>query len=265
MEVAGKSVLLTGATGGIGRAIARALAKRGAWLALSARKAETLQDLADSLPGEHRVVPADLGVEGAAERLAAEAGQVDCLIANAGLPATGTLESFSQEELTRAVRVNLEVPMVLARALATPMRSRGDGHLVFISSLAGKAPSPRSAVYCGTKFGLRGFALCLRADLAGSGVGVSLVVPGFIREAGMFADSGAKPPAGLGTSTPDEVAAAVVRAIERDKVEVAVAPRRQRALAHFALVSPRVAMRTITGGAARKVADRGAEGQADKR
>jgi hypothetical protein len=69
----------------------------------------------------------------------------------------------------------------------------------------------------------------------------------------------------LGTSTPDEVAAAVVRAIERDKVEVAVAPRRQRALAHFALVSPRVAMRTITGGAARKVADRVAEGQADKR
>ena len=265
MEVAGKSVLLTGATGGIGRAIARALAGRGASLVLSARNADALQGVADSLPGEHRVVAADLGVEGGAERLGADTGQVDCLIANAGLPATGSLESFSQEELTRALRVNLEVPMVLARALASSMRGRGEGHLVFISSLAGKAPSPRSAVYCATKFGLRGFALSLRADLAGSGVGVSLVVPGFIREAGMFADSGAKPPAALGTSTPDEVAAAVARAIERDKVEVAVAPRRQRALAHFALVSPRVAMRTITGGAARKVADRVAEGQADKR
>ena len=265
MEVAGKSVLLTGATGGIGRAIARKLAERGASMVLSARNEEALEGLADSLLGEHRVAAADLGVEGGAERLGAEAGTVDCLIANAGLPATGTLESFSQEELARALRVNLEVPMVLARALAPSMRARGEGHLVFISSLAGKAPSPRSAVYCGTKFGLRGFALSLRADLAGSGVGVSLVVPGFIREAGMFADSGAKPPAGLGTSTPEQVATAVVRAIERDKVEVAVAPRRQRALAHFALVSPRVAMRTITGGGARKVADRVAEGQADKR
>ena len=104
------------------------------------------------------------------------------------------------------------------------MRERGDGHLVFVSSLSGKAPSPRSSVYASTKFGLRGFALCLRADLAGTGVGVSLVSPGFIRDAGMFADSGAKPPPGIGTSTPEEVAAGVVKAIERNKVEIAVAP-----------------------------------------
>lgn len=265
MELDGKTVLLTGATGGLGRAIALALAERGASLVLSARKADALSELAGELPGEHRTAPADLGEEGAAERLAVEAGQVDGLVANAGLPGTGRVESFSPEELKRALRVNLEAPMMLARELAPPMSERGVGHLVFISSLAGKSPTPKSAVYAATKFGLRGFALCLRADLAPSGVGASIVAPGFIREAGMFADANAKPPPGLGTSTPQQVASGVVTAIERNKVEVAVAPLRQRALAHLGLASPRVAMQAVTGGTARKAADRVAEGQSDKR
>jgi short-subunit dehydrogenase len=265
VELGGKTVLLTGATGGLGRAMGEALADRGASLVLSSRKAEALNELASSLPGEHRVVPADLAEDGSAERLAEAAGNVDGLVANAGLPGTGRIEDFSPEELKRALRVNLEAPMLLARELAPAMRGRGDGHLVFVSSLAGKAPSPRSGVYAATKFGLRGFALCLRADLSGTGVGVSIVAPGFIRDAGMFADSGAKPPPGIGTSTPQQVAAGVVTAIERDKVEVAVAPLRLRALAHLGLASPRIAMRAISGGTARKTADRVAEGQTDKR
>jgi short-subunit dehydrogenase len=265
VELDGKTVLLTGATGGLGRAIGEALAGRGASLVLSARNPEALNELASSLRGEHRVVPADLGDEAAAERLAEEAGHVDGLVANAGLPGTGRVESFSPEELKRALRVNLETPMMLARELSPSMRERGHGHLVFVSSLAGKAPSPRSAIYAATKFGLRGFALCLRADLAGTGVGVSIVAPGFIRDAGMFADSGAKPPPGVGTSTPREVAEGVVTAIERNKVEVAVAPLRLRALAHLGLASPRVAMLAISGGGAGKTADRVAKGQAGKR
>jgi short-subunit dehydrogenase len=265
VELDGKTVLLTGATGGLGQAIGATLAARGASLVLTSRKEEALNELAESLPGEHRVVPADLGVDGAAERLADEAGEVDCLVASAGLPGTGRVESFSPEELQRALRVNLEAPMMLARELAPGMRERGDGHLVFVSSLSGKAPSPRSAIYAATKFGLRGFALCLRADLGGTGVGVSLVVPGFIRDAGMFADSGAKPPAGMGTSTPQDVGNAVVKAIERNKVEVAVAPLQTRALAHLGLASPRIAMAAISGGTASKAADRVAEGQSGKR
>jgi short-subunit dehydrogenase len=265
VRLEGKTVLLTGATGGLGAAIARALSGRGATLVLSGRRTEALSELADALPGAHRVVAADLAQEGAADRLAADAGEIDCLVANAGLPGTGAVESFSTDELQRALRVNLEAPMILARALARPMKDRGEGHLVFVSSLAGKAPSPRTAIYAATKFGLRGFALCLRADLAGTGVGVSLVVPGFIRDAGMFADSGAKPPPGLGTSTPEQVAAGIVKAIEHDRVEVAVAPLRQRALAHLGLASPRVAMRAIVAGTAKRTANRVAEGQANKR
>jgi short-subunit dehydrogenase len=265
VDLDGKTVLLTGATGGLGRAIGEALAAKGATLVLSSRKVDALNELAGSLPGEHRVVPADLGEDGAAERLAQEAGRIDGLVANAGLPGTGRIEDFSPEELKRALRVNLEAPMMLARELAPAMSDRGDGHLVFVSSLAGKAPSPRSAVYAATKFGLRGFALSLRADLSGTGVGASIVAPGFIRDAGMFADSGAKPPPGMGTSTPQQVAAGVIKAIERNKVEVAVAPFPVRALAHLGLASPRVAMRAISGGTASKTADRVAEGQTDKR
>jgi short-subunit dehydrogenase len=261
MELAGRTALLTGATGGLGRAIAKALAARGATVVLSARKAEALEALAAELPGDdHRVLPADLAEPGAAEKLAAEVGEVDILVANAGLPGAGWLTDFTPEQVRRALRVNLEAPMLLAQALFPAMIERGSGHLVFISSLSGKAASPRSSIYNATKFGLRGFALALRADLGPKGVGVSLVSPGFIREAGMFADAGAKPPPGMGTGTPEQVGAAVVKAVERDKAELAVAPLTQRALAHLALASPGVAVRVQSGSAGQKAAEEVAAG-----
>jgi short-subunit dehydrogenase len=252
VELGEKTVLVTGATGGLGRAITSALAQRGATLVLSARSPEALQELSDSLPGEHRIAAADLALEGAAERLAADAGEVDCLVANAGTSGMGSLESFSTDEVTRAIRVNLEAPMVLARALAPGMVDRGEGQIVFIASLAGKSASPRSSIYNATKFGVRGFALALRTDLAGTGAGVSIVSPGFVRGAGMFAKSGARSTAGLGTTTPERVAAAVVRAVERNPVEVAVAPIRQRALAHIGMAAPRLAVRAQSGGVAKR-------------
>jgi short-subunit dehydrogenase len=267
MELAGRTALLTGATGGLGRAIAEALAQGGATLLLSARKQDALEALAAELPGEgHRVLPADLAEPGAAERLAAEAGDVDVLVANAGLPAAGWLLDFTPEQVARALRVNLEAPMLLAQALMPAMIDRGSGHLVFVASLAGKSASPLSSIYNATKFGLRGFALGLRSDLAPKGVGVSLVSPGFIREAGMFADAGAKPPPGLGTGTPEQVGAAVASAIAKDKLEVAVAPMRQRALAHMGLVSPGIANLAQSGSAGQKAAGAIADGHSkDKR
>ena len=255
MELSGRTVLLTGATGGLGRAIAEAFAEKGATLLLSARKAEALEAQAGALSGEgHRVLPADLAEPGAAETLAADAGEVDVLVANAGLPGAGWLADFSSEEVSRAIRVNLEAPMLMARALYPRMVERGDGHLVFIASLAGKAANPRSSIYNATKFGLRGFALALRTDLGPKGVGVSLVSPGFIRDAGMFAESGASP-MGLGTGRPDQVGAAVVKAIERDRTEVSVGPLRQRALAHFALATPAISVRTQSGATGQRIAD----------
>jgi short-subunit dehydrogenase len=267
MQVQGKRVLLTGATGGLGRAIALALAEHGAEVVLSSRKRDELEKLALDLKGDgHGVAVSDLAEPGAAEALAAEAGKIDILVANAGLPASGWIEDFSPEEISRAVRVNLEAPMILARQLMGPMISRGEGHLVFVSSLAGKAASPRASLYNGTKFGLRGFAIALREDLAGkgTGVGASVVMPGFIRDAGMFADSGSSTPPGVGTATPEDVAAGVLKAIEANRGEVAVAPPQQRALAHFAHFFPAVSLRVQRGGGT-KVAEKLAAGQTDKR
>jgi short-subunit dehydrogenase len=267
MELAGRKALLTGATGGLGRAIAEAMAARGAVLMLSARKRDALEAMAEGLPGHgHRVLPSDLAEPGAAEKLAGEAGEVDILVANAGLPGTGWLSDFTSEQVVRALRVNLEAPMLMARALLPAMVGRGSGHLVFISSLSGKAPSPRTSIYNATKFGLRGFALGLRGDLGPKGVGVSLVSPGFIRDAGMFADSGAKPPPGMGTGRPDQVGTAVVRAIERDKAELTVAPIPLRVMSHFALASPSIAVRVQSGSAGQKAAEAFASGHPeDKR
>jgi short-subunit dehydrogenase len=267
MNLSGRKALLTGATGGLGRAIATAMAERGARLTLSARNREALEQMAAELPGEgHRVLPSDLAEPDAAERLATEAAGTEILVANAGLPGAGKLDEFSAEEVKRALRVNLEAPMLLARALYPAMLEAGSGHLVFVASLSGKAASPRSSVYNATKFGLRGFALGLRTDLGPRGIGVSIVSPGFIREAGMFADAGAKPPPGMGTSTPQQVGAATVKAIERNKVEVTVAPLPQRAGAHLALVSPSLSARAQSGSAGQKAAQAIADGHSpDKR
>ncbi len=255
MKISGRKALLTGATGGLGRAVAADLAARGASLVLSGRKAEALEALAAELPGSHSVVPADLAEPGAAEELAAAAGEVEILLANAGLPGTGLVPETPAEDILRTLRVNLEAPILLARALYPAMVERGEGSLVFVSSLSGKAASPRSSVYNATKFGLRGFALGLRTDLAPHGVGVSLVSPGFIRDAGMFADTGAPTPPGIGTATPAAVAAAVVKAIESNRTEIAVAPLVPRALSHFGLASPALSARIQSAPVGQKAAE----------
>jgi short-subunit dehydrogenase len=234
MDIDGRTALLTGATGGLGRAIANELAVAGAALVLSARGREQLDELAGELPGgPHRVVPADLSTDGAAEALLDEAGELDLLVANAGVGGGGAIEENATRAIKRVSRVNLEVPMLLAAGVRPEMLERGVGHMVFISSLAGKAIPIGSALYAATKAGLRAFALGLRADLHGTGVGVSSVNPGFVREAGMFHDSGAKPPPGMGTASPEDVARAVREAIQDDRGDVDVAPVQQRAFVNF--------------------------------
>lgn len=261
MDPKGKTLLVTGATGGLGRAIANALAARGATVVASSRKRSELEQLAAALPGEgHRFVVADLGEEGAGEGLIAAAGDLDGMIANAGLSAGGRLEAFTDEELVTALHVNLEAPVRMAHALLPALVQRGEGHMVFIGSLQSKAAMPRSSVYSATKFGLRGFALSLREDARESGVGVSVVLPGFIRDAGIFADSGAKVPAGMGgTSSPDEVGEGVVEAIERNRAEVQVAPLLQRVGTGFAHRNPQLAAR-VSGARAAKAAEEVIEG-----
>jgi short-subunit dehydrogenase len=268
VQLEGKRLLLSGATGGLGQAIAEALAAEGARLVLSSRRKPELQEVARSLQGggrRHKVVVADLSKQGAAEKLVRDAGDLDGLVANAALPGTGAIESEPKSALTGTLRVNLEAPMLMARELIPRLTEKGEGHIVFIGSLNGKAATPLTSVYCATKFGLRGFALALREDLRPRGVGVSMVMPGFIREAGMFADSGAKPPPGLGTTAPDQVGAAVVTAIRRDRSEVEPATRRLRIATGIAHRHPELAARIQRRGGGERIARSIHEGHADKR
>lgn len=226
MEISGSTVLLTGATGGLGQSIARALWHKGAQLTLTGRRVDVLQPLAKEL--DARAIAVDLSNREEVERLIGEAGAVDILVANAGLSAAGAVQDFSMEEIDRVLEVNLRAPTALAHGLLPAMLERRRGHILFMSSLAGKAATAGQAVYNATKFGLRGLALAMRADLHGTGVGVSAVFPGFIREAGMFAEAGVKLPPGVGTRAPQDVSKAVLDAIERDRAEVDVAPLQLR-------------------------------------
>ena len=263
IDLAGASALDTGATGGIGHAIARHLRRAGAELVLTGRRTDVLEPLATETGG--RALAVDLTVRDEVDRLAGECADVDILVANAALPASGDLRSFSVEEIDRALEVNLRAPMVLARVLGDRMAQRGRGHIVFVSSLSGKSGQRGSAVYSATKFGLRGFAHALREDLRDSGVGVSVVLPGFIRDSGMFHDSGVKLPGFVGTKTPEDVAAAVLRAIERDRAEIDVAPLGLRAGAAFGGLAPELSARVQRRLGGARVADAMAQGQRDKR
>jgi short-subunit dehydrogenase len=263
MDVSGKTVLVTGATGGIGQAIARTFARHGATLVLTGRRTEVLEPLAAELSA--RVLAIDLADADDVQRLIDESADVDVLIANAALPASGRIESFSVEEIDRALDVNLRAPIVLSRALAPQMAARGGGHIALISSLSGKASQAGSSLYSATKFGLRGFGLGLREDWRDRGVGVSVVFPGFIRDAGMFHESGAKLPPGVGTRTPQEVADATLKAVEHNRAEVDVAPLSLRGGAMFAQVAPEIAGRVSRKLGAGKVAGDLAAGQANKR
>src|SRR5687767_9618422 len=204
IQLQGSTALVTGATGGIGKAIVRALHARGATVVASGRKQDVLEDLAREVDGVEPLV-ADLSDQAQVTALVS-GRRIDVLVANAALPASGRLDSFSSEEIDRALDVNLRAPVQMARALVPGMIERGAGHLVFISSLSGKFAGAGASVYNATKFGLRGFGFALNEELRGTGVGATTVFPGFIREAGMFADAGVKLPRGVGTRTPDDVA-----------------------------------------------------------
>jgi short-subunit dehydrogenase len=263
MSLLSGKVLLTGATGGIGHAIARAFAQEGATLILTGRRSDVLEPLAQEVGG--RALTCDLSQRSDVERLAAEAADVDVFVANAAVPASGEFTELSQEQIDRMLEINLRAPIALARSLAPRMIERRSGHMVFVSSLAGKVASGASSIYSATKFGLRGFALGVREDLRPHGVGVSLVLPGFISDAGMFADSKATLPRGVGTKTPEEVAAGVLRAVERNRAEVEIAPFGLRVGTAVGSVAPGLAAAVSRRAGSEKLSAAIAAGQVDKR
>jgi short-subunit dehydrogenase len=265
VELNGSRVLLTGATGGLGHAIARCLHARGAHLILTGRRAEVLDELRTELGDRVETKPLDLSDAGAVHRFAAEAGQIDVLVANAGLPGTGQLADYSREQIDRVIDVNLRSPVHLTHALVPGMLERGRGHVVYISSISGKVATAHSSLYNATKFGLRGFSFAIHEDLRGTGVGATTVFPGVVADAGMWADGGLDLPKGVKASKPEAVAEAVITGIEKDKPEINVANPIERLGGVLAGPAPRLVSFINRHAGTNELAEALAERQVEKR
>jgi 3-oxoacyl-[acyl-carrier protein] reductase len=183
---AGGTALITGASRGIGRALAEALAGRGVRLGLVARGKEELDELAASLPaspaGEHLALQADVakraGTQRAIDRFAKQAGTIDLLFANAGTLDYAPFADQEIEAAERMVQVNVLGTLYTVKAALPHMLNRGRGHIVVLSSAAGLRAFPWGAVYGGTKAFDKNFAEALRHELSGTGVSLTTVFPG---------------------------------------------------------------------------------------
>lgn len=184
VSVAGKVCVVTGASSGIGAALAVAFARAGADVWALGRNRERLESMLDTAGGSGRVAPlvADLereeDLESARREILAHDGRVDVLVHSAGSIARGPVESAQVEDFDRQYRVNLRAPFVLTRALL-PALKRSRGQVVFINSSAGlPSPSPDAALYAATKHGLKAFADSLRQEVNVDGIRVATVYPG---------------------------------------------------------------------------------------
>lgn len=221
MRVAGAVALVTGGSSGIGRAVAGRLAHAGAHLVVHGRDPRRTGEVARQVNGV--AVLADLGdpagVAALVDRVSAAHGRIDILVACAGRGWSGPFVDMNEDQIGGLVAVDLLAPMLLARRLLPDMIARGTGHLGIVTSVAGRTGVAGEAVYAAAKAGLDAFAESVRLEVAGTGIGVGVVVPAavrtdfFARRGRPYARSFPRPVAA------DAVARAVVDLIERDRAE----------------------------------------------
>jgi 3-oxoacyl-[acyl-carrier protein] reductase len=183
-DLTGMTALVTGASGGIGSAVAQALAAQGARLAVSGSNLAKLEAFKDSLGGEHVALPCDLSDGAAVDALVPSAvaalGKLDILVNNAGVTRDNLVMRMKDEEWDTVIRVNLEAAFRLARAAARPMMKARFGRIVSITSVVGTTGNPGQANYAASKAGLVGMSKALAQELASRGITVNCVAPGFI-------------------------------------------------------------------------------------
>ena len=183
-DLTGKNALVTGATGGLGNAIARKLHAQGAAVALSGTREAVLQELADDLGERAHVLPCNLSDAEAVDALpkqAAEAmGSLDILVANAGITKDQLLMRMKDEDWDQVIRINLESYFRLSRAALRGMMKSRWGRIIGITSVVGVTGNPGQTNYCASKAGMIGFSKSLAQEVAARGVTVNCVAPGFI-------------------------------------------------------------------------------------
>jgi short-subunit dehydrogenase len=232
-QLTGRTAIVTGASAGIGRHVARALAVRGANLVLAARSLDKLQAVATEVRqcgARVAVIPTDIASTAALEHLVAhtleEFGRIDILVNNAGMEAWRSFHQLRLDDIEQIIRVNLTAAAVLCRLVIPPMLASGGGHIVNMSSTAGKCGPAYGAAYGASKAGLIALTQALRAEYHGTGVSASVVCPGFTNEGGIYERmkqaTGRGTPPWMGGTSADAVARAVVRAIRRNRPELLV-------------------------------------------
>jgi 3-oxoacyl-[acyl-carrier protein] reductase len=219
-ELGGMTALVTGASGGIGSAVARALALQGARVALSGTRAEALEAVQRDVGGDSLVLPCNLGDAEAVEALVPQAvealGKLDILVNNAGVTRDNLAMRMKDEEWSDVIRINLEAAFRLARAALKPMMRARSGRIISITSVVGATGNPGQVNYAASKAGLVGMSKALAQEIASRGITVNCIAPGFIVSPMTDALGDAQKEALLGKipvgrlGEPGDVAAAVV-------------------------------------------------------
>lgn len=266
-----RTALVTGSSGGIGRQIARRLAGEGTNVVVSGRRQDALAEVVEELRGlgvKAEAVPADLNdpsqVDSLVERSEAALGPVDLLVNNAGVETVGAFTAYSREQLTSMVDVNLTAPLLLTHKVVPGMLERGRGHVVFISSLAGKVGPAYNEPYAATKAGLVGLTQSLRAEYLRAPIGFSVICPGFVAGDGMYqrmVDEGVSSNRILGETTLAKIADAVVDAVRKDRPEVVESGSPVRPVLALGQLAPRLVERLIAAFGGTEIFRRAAAGR----
>jgi short-subunit dehydrogenase len=272
-DVGGRTALVTGASRGIGPYIARTLFDHGMKVVIAARSEGDLAEVQKSFdPRQVRSlrVRADVVEESDRQALVLAAverfGAVDVLVNNAGLEGPEPFVDQDFDAIRGLFEVNVLALMRLTQIVLPAMLAQGFGHVVNIASLAGLTPVPYNVAYSTSKHAVVGFSESLRYELDGTGVGVSAVCPGFIRDAGMFTRYAGDADAGIGgTSAPEEVADAVYSALVNDRARVVVAPMLSRSAPLIRTLAPELIFQTMKAGGVLKSLKATAERNRDQR
>jgi short-subunit dehydrogenase len=256
-QLRGRTALVTGASGGLGAHLARRLAREGMNVGLVARREPELAALAEELQAlgvRAAALPADLSdlaqIDPLVERAEQALGPLDLLVNNAGVELTSDFCSYTREELTGMIDLNLTAPLLLTHRVLPGMLERRRGHVAFIASVAGKLGPAYQAPYAATKAGLIGLTQSLRAQYRHGTVGFSVVCPGFIAGDGMYqrmVEQGMKSNRLMGETTLERVCEATVRAVRRDLPEV---------IESGAPIRPALALTQVAPGLAERIAPR---------